>query len=164
MWQSSMESLKKGSSTHWRHALFTCCKDRAAFDVPNSPVHSLSLLFIYLLLDFFFLIYFHHLNFSCHNRSHWWKVTKTLKGIWIFITGTTSEPHRPLAVKGNGEKITAIFTLMITFKLISISWRDVGQLTSPSFISRLKKLFNPSFSDLLSKIIQDNTTFRWERM
>lgn len=43
---------------------------------------------------------------------------------------------------------------MITFKLISISWRDMGQLTSLSFISRLKKLFNPSFSYLFDKIIQ----------
>lgn len=54
----------------------------------------------------------------------------------------------------NSEEITAIFTLMITFKLISISWRDVEELTSISFISRLKKLFNPSFSYLFDKIIQ----------
>ena len=122
--------IKKGSSTHWRHALFTCYKDRGAFDVPNSAplVHSLSLLFIYL-LRFFFLIYFLHFCFSCHNRSYWWKVvniTKTLKGIWIFITGDDFRARQAVSSERNSEKITAIFTLMITFKLISISWRDVG--------------------------------------
>lgn len=83
--------------THCLHA--TKIEEPLMFQI--SPVHSLSLLFIYLLGSLF--IYFRHLCFSCHSRSHWWKVvntTKTLKGKWIFIITTTSEPDRPVAVTG----------------------------------------------------------------
>lgn len=56
----------------------------------------------------------------------------------------------------NGGKITAIFTLVITFKLISISCRDVEIVNWHIFhFSISKKMFNPSFSYLFDKIIQE---------
>lgn len=44
MWQSSMRSLKKCLF----HSVFTCYRDRGAFDAPDLPIHSLSLIFVYL--------------------------------------------------------------------------------------------------------------------
>lgn len=120
------------------------------------PQHSLSLLFIYLLW-FFFLSFFSPFVFFLPQQIRLMEGSQHNKDPERYMNIYYWDDFRArpaVSSQRNSEEITAIFTLTITFKLISISWRDVEELTSISFISRLKKLFNPSFSYLFDKIIQ----------
>lgn len=96
--------IKKGSSTQWKHVQFTCYKDRESFDVPKSStlIHCHYYLFIY-------WMFFSPLNLfpSCvfvlpkqirlMEGSQHLKDPERYMNIYYWVT---SEPDRPLAVKG----------------------------------------------------------------
>lgn len=144
-WQSSMESLKGGSCAHWRHAtVYTPAKIETPLMFQISPLslftHCHYYLYIYPDIPPLYLFIFLSPPICASlatTDQNWWKVvdvTKALKGIWIFIRGGRRgggrggcdlRARQAVSSQRNGGKITAIFTLMITFKLISISWRDV---------------------------------------
>lgn len=134
---------------------------------PHSPIVIIIYIFTQILHRYIYLFLpphpFAHLATADQN---WWKVvdvTKALKGIWIFIRngakgreGFDLRARQAVSSQRNGGKITAIFTLMITFKLISISWRDVETVNwHIYYFSIYEKLFNTSFSDLFDKIIHE---------
>lgn len=123
MWQSSMESLKRALPlTEGMHCLHAAKIEEPLMFQISLLVHSLSLLFIYL-LRFFFLIYFHHL-FLVPQQIRLMEGSQHNKDPERYMNIYYRDDFRArqaVSSQRNSEKITAIFTLMITFKLISIS-------------------------------------------
>lgn len=125
MWQSSMESLKKKAlplteGTHCLHA--TKIEKPLMFQI-CPPVHSLSLLFIYL-RRFFFLNLFSPFVFLLPQQIRLMEGSQRNKDPERYMNIYYRDDFRArqaVSSQRNSEKITAIFTLMITFKLISIS-------------------------------------------
>lgn len=123
MWQSSMESLKRAlpltEGTHCLHA--TEIEKPLMFQISPPFTHCHYYLYIY--LDFF-LNLFSPFVFLMPQQIRLMEGSQHNKDPERYMNIYYRDDFRArqaVSSQRNGEKITAIFTLMITFKLISIS-------------------------------------------
>lgn len=123
MWQSSMESLKRAlpltEGTHCLHA--TKIEEPLMFQI--SP-RSLIVIIIYIFTLDFFLNLFSPFVFLVPQQITLMEGSQHNKDPERYMNIYYRDDFRArqaVSSQRNSEKITAIFTLMITFKLISIS-------------------------------------------